>query len=957
MRRGFQRPAALPWVSGLAVGPIGLVSAREVSDAGGGILGPGWSVVPFLLLSLFALIAAAGCLLLFLRQRHRAARAERTLEVQRLLLTQHYQNLSRHANDLILLSDGMGRILEANERALTRYGYSRERMLGMNLADLGAADPSDAGLGLPFETEHLDSSGHRFPVEVCVRLVDVAGRRFRQSIMLDLTERKRAEAALHESAQRFQTLTDLAPSGIFQTDCHGRLLYANHLMREIADLTQEQTGGQDWLGAIHPGDREAILPQWHSCLEKGEPISAEFRYRTATGRETPVLCHAAALRSATGGIEGFIGVVSDISRIREAELREQRSAETVRMIVEGAPAGIVAVDLQGQITLWNGASEAMFGWRREEVIGQPVRGVPPEEREHLSRLREVVLAGGTVSGTEVTRLRKDGGQVAVSLTAAPLRDAAGVIAGMMSIMVEITERRAAEKALRDTAELLRMSQRMAQLGSWRVRFPRWPCAESEEDWEWSDETYRILGVVPGSFAPTWAGLLALIHPEDQTIVRHHSRIALDRGGRYEVDHRVIRPDGSIRHVHEQAEIELSESGRPQRMTGTIQDTTTYRKLEDQLIQAQKLDGLGRLAGGVAHDFNNLLTVILGFSEMLLESLQLPGESRQHAEEIQRAASRAEYLVRQLLAFGRKQVLSPRSTDLNRVITESERMLVVLLGEDSQLITKLSPGLPEIWADPPQIEQVLMNLVVNARDAMPSGGRLTIETAVVEVDSGEDPVPGRYAELTVTDTGTGIDAETLRHLFEPFFTTKPQGQGVGLGLASVYGIVHQSQGAVRVRSRPGHGSVFQVLLPLSTVEMRIASPVRQSELVSAQGRTILVVDDEDGIRKVVSLTLRRRGYHVLEAEQAEEALHLSGEFSGDIHLLVTDVVLPGMNGQELANFILAARPNMGVIFCSGYPKGSRFELSLEQGAFDYLQKPFSAGVLLAHVEAMILRTSV
>ncbi|MBL0161251.1 MAG: PAS domain S-box protein [Bryobacterales bacterium] len=956
MPRDFARkPMFLP-AAGLTLGDSdGWLHGTTASAGDGGFGLPSAEPVCLLLIVLSLAVAMASVVLL-LRQRRRAAHAEGGLEVQRQLLMQHYQDLSCHANDLILLSDGAGRIWEANQRALSRYGYTREQMLRMKLRDLGVFDPPEVVLGLPFEAMHRDSTGASFPVEVCVRTVVAADRQFRQSIILDLTERKRAEAAVRESSQRFQTLTDLAPSGIFQTSGSGDLLYANHLMQDLAGLKSERTTGQNWFGAVHPDDRAAVQMKWQTCLRKGEPLFAEFRYRLADGRETPVVCHAAPLRSAAGEAEGYIGVVSDVSRIRQAELSEQRSAEMVRTIVEGAPAGIVAVDLEDRVILWNSASETLLGWTSTEVMGQPVRGIPAEALEDRSWQWATVRAGGAVRGAEVARVRQDGQQGVYSLSAAPMRDAAGAITGMISILVDITEKKAAERALQDTTALLRMSQKMARLGSWRITFPTWPCAPSEETWEWSDETYWLLGVDPGEFSPSWDGFLNLVHPEDVEIVRQHSKTALERGGRYHIDHRVVRPDGSILDVREYAELDLDPEGRPHRMTGTIQDISSYRELEDQLIQAQKLDSVARLAGGVAHDFNNLLTVILGFSELLADPALPPEDVIHHGMAIRRAATRAEYLVRQLLAFGRKQVLAMKSTDLNRVIQDSERMLLAVLGEDAQLITRLRPNLPPIWADPSQIEQVLVNLAANARDAMPTGGRLTIETIAVDVESGDDPAPGRYLELKVTDTGTGIDEQAMSHLFEPFFTTKSQGQGVGLGLASVYGIVRQSQGAVRVQSKVGVGTSFQILLPLTTSEAATREPRYSPDRVPAQGKTVLVVDDEEGIRRVVAMALRRRGFQVLEAEHAEEALAVSGRYADSIDLLFTDVVLPGMNGQELAEVLRGIRPGIGVLLCSGYPRGSRLEASLDQDPIEYLQKPFTNADLLAKVDATLRRIS-
>ena len=377
----------------------------------------------------------------------------------------------------------------------------------------------------------------------------------------------------------------------------------------------------------------------------------------------------------------------------------------------------------------------------------------------------------------------------------------------------------------------------------------------------------------------------------------------------------------------------------------VRDLTERRKLEDQLRQSQKMDAIGQLAGGVAHDFNNLLTAILGYCNLMLDDIPLDNPLRSDLEEIRLAGERAAALTRQLLAFSRRQMLQPQIVDINVIVRQLEKLLRRLISADVELVTALTPALPAIRVDPVSIEQVLMNLVVNARDAMPQGGRLTIETSQADLDdtyagAHAGVVAGRYVMLAVTDTGEGMDEATRSRIFEPFFTTKEQGRGSGLGLATVYGIVTQSGGHVWVYSEPGHGTVFKIYLPQA--EAVKTMPVVEHEQAAARKggwETVLLVEDEHAVRALAREVLRRHGYVVLEARHGVDALRLAERHRDDIHLMITDVVMPHMGGRELAERLVAARPKMRVLFMSGYTDQSIMHTHLTPGSA-FLQKPFT-----------------
>ena len=471
----------------------------------------------------------------------------------------------------------------------------------------------------------------------------------------------------------------------------------------------------------------------------------------------------------------------------------------------------------------------------------------------------------------------------------------------------------------------------------------------------SQSVMATLGYAPGEMAAHNA--LELVHADDRLAAERLLRdIESDPSRVARADLRVRHKTGSWRHLEVVLANHLDDPVVGA-VVATYHDVTERKRLEQQFYQAQKMEAVGRLAGGIAHDFNNLLTAILASTDLLLEVLPTGHAGREEAEETRAAALRAADLTRQLLAFSRQQVLAPRILDVNEVVANMDKLLRRLLGETVDLRTVLAPDLGAVRADPGQLEQIIANLAVNARDAMPQGGKLTIETASVELDAvytEEHAVvePGSYVMLAVTDTGGGMDAATQARMFEPFFTTKPKGKGTGLGLATVYGIVKQSGGYIWAYSEAGRGTTFKIYLPRVDAAVEPAPPSPAATAALGGSETVLLVEDQEQVRDLIRRLLQARGYRVLVAASGLEALRLAEHHPGPIHLLVADVVMPGMTGREVGLLLTPTRPQMRALYLSGYPDESVVHGGVLAPGMAFLQKPFTADAFARKVREVL-----
>jgi two-component system cell cycle sensor histidine kinase/response regulator CckA len=512
-----------------------------------------------------------------------------------------------------------------------------------------------------------------------------------------------------------------------------------------------------------------------------------------------------------------------------------------------------------------------------------------------------------------------------------------------------------ERTMRENEDRTSFALAAAGMGVWELEF-------ATNRMSWSDTMAPVFGLTPDRAPRTTEEFSQLIHPADRHEVDASIGRAIAGESAYAVEFRTIWPDGSTHWVSGRAKASQGPDGTSLGLVGVGIDIGERKSLEAQLHQSQKLEAVGQLAGGVAHDFNNLLTAILGYSNFVIDTFDADDRRRSDMQEVIKAGERAARLTKQLLAFSRKQVLQPIAVDLNTLVIGSRRMLGRLIGEQVDLVTVLAPELHVVRADLGQIEQIVLNLVVNARDAMPVGGRVAIETANVELDESyalehESVRPGSYVMLAVSDSGMGMTDDVKRHVFEPFFTTKEAGKGTGLGLATVYGIVKQSAGYIWVYSEPGTGTTFKIYLPSADADradQAVPTPRASAERSPTGTETLLVVEDEEAVRFLTRVILEKAGYRIFDAANPQEAAELFAEDPTLFDLLVTDVIMPGSSGPKLFDRLAQLRPDLKVLYMSGYTGDAIVHHGQLAPGIELLQKPFTAGDLNRRVREVLDR---
>jgi len=853
-------------------------------------------------------------------------------------------------------------IVDVNHEAIKHYGYTREEFLSMTVRDLRppeeipammkalALDASDIGK-VPF-FRHKKKDGTPIDVMAFARDFETGGRLYKFVTFTDITEKRQIEEALVKSEKKFRVMADLLPQIVFETDLAGQLIYANKGAYEYFGYTKEEFGNSlNVFSMIAPEDRPAVAKNIQELMAGRPGRGNEYRALKKDGSVFPIMIYSSLIEE-EGKPAGFRGIIIDLTDIRQAEDERVINEAKFRAIYDQAShlAGIVS--REGVLLETNRMAREFIGKDKSSFIGKLFWETPwwkhsPEAQSLLKSGFERALQGEFVR-FETTHLNHENELRHIDFSIKPVLDRNGKVFCLIPEGRDITERKQAENIMR----LVEYGVNHSRDGIFWM--------DSETRLIYVNETacralgysreellsMKISDVDPDFPLESWGSHLEKLRKQGS--ITHESRHKT-RGGRIfpvEVTGNYMffeGKEGSFAFARDITDRKQAEEER--------------EKLQTQLTQAQKMDSIGRLAGGVAHDFNNMLGAIIGYVELGLISSEKKSEMYGYLKQIQAAALRSADLTRQLLAFARKQTISPKVLDLNTMVAGMLKMLQRLIGEDIELDWYPAADLWQVNLDPSQVDQLLMNLCVNARDAISGIGRISIRTgneSIAEADYKKLPgsKPGQYVMVEVTDTGCGMDEDTLSHLFEPFFTTKETGKGTGLGLATVYGIVQQNNGFIKVESESGQGAFFRIYLPrhrTTTGEEKSADMEKPAE---RGHETILLVEDEPILLDMTREMLELHGYRVLPAEKPEDAIRLAGEHAGEIDLLMTDVVMPGMNGQDLAGKLLSCYPGLKCLFMSGYTASVIARHGVLDEGVNFIEKPFSMNDLTIKVRQVM-----
>jgi two-component system cell cycle sensor histidine kinase/response regulator CckA len=790
----------------------------------------------------------------------------------------------------------------------------------------------------------------------------------------------KAQDALREERDRAQRYLDAPDIILLAMDLERRVTLVNRYACSVLGWSGGELIGRDFADTCLPvrirDEMKAKFPE----LIAGEFTVLENPILTKAGHERLIGWRNTLLRDDAGNVTGVLSSGSDITESRGVETALRTSAaellERTKMLEEHSAAlsdqaalldlaqdAIIVRDMNNRIVFWSRGAQAMYGWASHEALGRDKEQLLSTAFSEASDTIEATLMREGRWEGEALQSTRDGRPVTVLSRWALQRAADGTPLRILTINTDITERKHADgerarlvEDLQGHALALRRNEERTTYALGAARMGLWELDTVSGDLWWSPTMGAAFGLRPEQ-APTKApAFFTLIHPDDrQMVATSLGQAGLD-GTDFKEEFRVVWPDGSAHWIAGRARmLPAGPDGSPHWL-GVGLDIGDRKALEAQFRQAQKMEAVGQLAGGVAHDFNNLLTSILGYSGFVMDTFGPQDHRRADMDEVVKAGQRAAGLTRQLLAFSRKQVLQPTRLNLNTLVTGMHPMLSRLIGEQVELISSLAPDLSTVRADPGQLEQVLMNLVVNARDAMPSGGRLTIQTLNVELDQSfvHDVVvrPGPYVMLAVSDTGVGMSDATKSRLFEPFFTTKEPGKGTGLGLATVYGIVKQSGGFVWVYTELGKGTSFKVYLSRADDVSDDVDHVVADHRPAVGTETLLVVEDEEAVRLLTRRVLEDANYRVFDAANPQQAEALFDKHPNVFQALVTDVIMPGSTGPQLFERLARKQPNLKVLYVSGYTDTAIIDGGQIDPAIELLQKPFSANALKRRIREVL-----
>ena len=914
---------------------------------------------------------------------------ERKEREQRL---REFERVVESVEEIIMVVDREYRYVIANQAYLKYRRKTREQIIGKRVAEI--LDPEFFEQSIKKQLDEC-FSGQVVKYELRYRYPEIGERDLFASyfpiegpdgvsrvavILQDITQRKEALARLEESEKRFRAVYERAPFGIALSDpASGRFLSVNPRYCEIAGRSEDEMLRLDFQSITHPDDLAGSISRARALATGIIPyMETEKRYVRPDGSVVTVNVKAAPLEGQPGLHRCNLVMAQDITEREQTRTALQRSEQSYRMFVAQSSEGIFRQEMNAPIPIHvpgeeliqriltesyiaecNDPLAKMYGFASSrDLIGKRLMEVMAKaDSRYVQLTRDFVRSGFRVRDRESTEVDQHGNpKVFLKSMTGIVED--GRLVRTWGIQRDITEWVRLDEARKETEEALRNAEL-----KYRTIFEQAVIGIFQ-----STPDGTLLSANPalarmfGYDSP--GDLIACVNDRsrhfyvDAESPHEFARAMAQTGGVKDFECRVYRKNGSIMWLSVSARV-IREGGVAVCYEGTSEDITDRRLLERQLLRSQKLEAVGRLAGGIAHDFNNVLGVIIGQGQLLLRKLAPTDPSRRAVEQIFQAGKRAASLTGQLLAFSRQQFLSPTSMDLNSVIEDFSEMLSALVGEDVRLVKILDPDLGRISADAGQIEQVLINLVVNARDAMPQGGTITLQTSNMELDDEfvrrhDGARQGHCVVLRVNDTGTGIDEHTAARLFEPFFTTKQVGKGTGLGLATVYGIVKQSGGHILVDTVLGKGTSFSIFFPFFEGAWAAESGEKAAAptTLALGNETILLVEDAVPLREVIRGFLKEAGYAVLEAGDAAEALETAQRYNAEISLLITDIVLPGVNGRALAEQFVSRRPGTKILYISGYTNDAAVRQGVLQSEFAFLEKPFTQDALTNKVREIL-----
>ena len=869
--------------------------------------------------------------------------------------------------DGILLIDAEGRIANFNRQYARIWGLTEPEEMKKDRERLKAHVVAQAknSEGLAAKIEELAAHPERESCEVWElkdgRFLEAFSRPQRIGDRIcgrvwsirDITERRRAQEELRRSREEFKDLFDNAAVGFHEVDAEGRLVRINNTELKMLGYSAEELLGQFvWkISMEEETSRRAALAKLAGEAPPPQGFVRTFRRKDGSG--FPVLISDRLLKGAGGRIIGIRAAVQDITERKRDEEALASEQGMLNRLISAIPDVVYFKDRESRFIRINEGFARRFG------LGDPSAAVGKTDfdlfgSEHASQAfadeQRIIATGQAIIDTEEREDWKDGRVTWVSSTKMPLLDKNGRIIGIMGLSRDITERKRAEESLRLLGSALEQAEDSIHITDAQLDLPG----------------PRIMFVNPaftkmtGYTAEEVLGKTPRLLQGARTdkAVRGRLRAALTRGEGFHGEVINYRKDGTEFH----AEIHIGPirdgKGAITHYVSIKRDITERRRFEERLFQSQKMETVGKLAGGVAHEFNSIMTAILGQSELMLFDLPEGNPLRKSASEIHHAADRAAILTRQLLAYGRKQMLQPDVLDLNTVLAGMENTLRHIAGRDVDVHIAASTGPKLVKADPGQIEQVIVNIVMNAAEAMPHGGKLTLETAEAFLDQQyvsrfADLKAGNFVMVAITDTGAGMSETVKARVFEPFFTTKEVGKGTGLGLATCHGIIKQSDGHINVYSEPGRGATFKIYLPKVQLEAKAPGPPLRSPGMPRGTETILLVEDDPALRQMAATLLERLGYTVLTAGNGLEALNVTHQrTTGHIDLLFTDVVMPHMSGKELADRVRSLYPQTNILFTSAYTENAFIHQGVLQPGIALLQKPFTPSTLAAKVREVL-----